>query len=229
MTLILLLIPFVLEKAESLPVKNLNLLSDSQIWKTVNSAKLNKTQSLLNVTVETNDKQTVYNRAFTIINTSEFHNNPILKLTYATNASIGNPHFVFEMRSNQTISNQSSLSYDNILSNELKISQPTVFIGSVELGNTLGYPTTRSYQLPNIPSNSTEVRFYIITSEPTFASLSLKNATIMTTTSSLNNNQTFGNSNNFLSNNSSFSSIPSSNTFLPLSNNFTTYPLLPPK
>ena len=44
-TLILLPLFSVLEKAESFPVKNLNLLSDSQIWKTVNSAKLNKTQS----------------------------------------------------------------------------------------------------------------------------------------------------------------------------------------
>ena len=163
--------------------------------------------------METNNKQTEYNRAFTIINTSEFHNNPVLKLTYATNASNGNPHFVFEMRSNQTISNQSNLSDGNILSNEIKFSQPTQFIGSVELGNTLGYPTTRGYQLPHIPSNSTEVRFYIITSEPTVALLSLKNATIMTTTSSLNNNQT---------------SIHSNNTLLPLSNNFTTFPRLPP-
>ena len=143
-TLILLPLFSVLEKAESFPVKNLNLLSDSQIWKTVNSAKLNKTQSLLFVTVETNNKQTEYNRAFTIINTSEFHNNPVLKLTYATNASNGNPHFVFEMRSNQTISNQSNLSDGNILSNEIKFSQPTQFIGSVELGNTLGYPTTEA-------------------------------------------------------------------------------------
>jgi hypothetical protein len=99
MTLILLPLFSVLEKAESSPVKNLNLLSDSQIWKTVNSAKLNKTQSLLFVTVETNNKQTVYNRAFTIINSSEFHNNPILKLTYATNASNGNPHWGGEMGS----------------------------------------------------------------------------------------------------------------------------------
>src|SRR3954464_2760880 len=49
------------------------------------------------------------------------------------------------------------------------------------------------------------------------------------TTSSLNNNQTFGNSNNFLSNNSSFSSTPPVNTLPPLSNNFTTLPLLPPQ
>jgi hypothetical protein len=127
--------------------------------------------------VDTSNNDTIYNRIYTVSNFTGNDINPILKLTYATNATTGNPQFVFEARTNLTESKQPMDSpfaqFGAISSNESQS------INSVDLGNTLGYLTIRSYELPtDIVNETSEFRFYVITNGSTIADFTLKNATI---------------------------------------------------
>src|SRR6478735_1075476 len=107
-----------------------------------------------------------------------------------------------------------------------------LFILCIDVGITFAQQSATSDSFSNMPFSN--VPFSSTPPINTLPPLSNNSTTFpllppQSTTSSLNNNQTFGNSNNFLSNNSSFSSTPPINTLPPLSNNSTTFPLLPPQ
>lgn len=154
----------------------IDLLDEQYEWDTVNNARLNNTDDGLQVDVKTSLNEPVYNRIYTYINLSNFNSAPIMNLTYLTNSTQGDPVFFFEIRSNKTIDSTSYLPLSQHLQEDPNSSQTTY---SFELGNTLGYQTTREYTLPNdnLTSNA-ELRFYVLTTEPTIATLVLKNGTI---------------------------------------------------
>lgn len=154
----------------------INLTGSDINWDTRNYAKLNQTGNDLRIDVDVVNNETIYNRMFMISNFSGSDTNPVLRLTYATNATVGNPQFVFETRTNLTEDDQTNkspfLQYDNLS----KIPQK---INSIDLGNTLGYLTIRNYELPiDIVNSTSEFRFYIISTGTTMADLTVKNGTI---------------------------------------------------
>lgn len=174
------LLPFHLEQAEGLQdTDGVDLLEDSVRWDTANNAELDRTGGFLNMTVtvdNNNNNETNYNRIFTTTNLTGFQPSPMLNLTYSTNSTQGDPKFIFEVRGYDTLSNQSTGMYwQRALPN---------YLGSIDLGNTLGDFSTRSYEMPFIASDSSsnhEIIFYIITNEPTNASMVISNATISKT------------------------------------------------
>jgi hypothetical protein len=157
---------------------NLDLLNNTVIWDTHNFANLDNTNGIMNMTLDTSNNDTIYNRIYTFKNISESVSPLVLQLTYSTNSTIGNPQFVFELRTNKTNIDTNA---DSPFIQYSEIDRAdTPIINSIDLGNTLGYQTVRSYQLPSEISNSAnEIRFYIISDENTSANLILKNATII--------------------------------------------------
>lgn len=155
----------------------LNLTGNDINWQTRNYAQFNQTSEDLRIDVNTVDQNEIYNRMYTVANFSGGDSNPVLNFTYATNATEGNPRFIFEsitnISENDASDNSPFLQYKSLPENV-----PKKF-ATVDLGNTLGYFTNRTIELPSHIVNSTsEYRFYIITNGTTIANLELKNATI---------------------------------------------------
>lgn len=164
--------------SESISGNNtVNLVNDSVIWDTRNYATFDRMNGSLNLAVDLNKNETIYNRIYAILDVPDSTSPHILDLSYITNSSQGNPRFIVETRVNNTgpLPNYSSsfLQYYDFYNEK-----PSIH--SIDVGNTLGYLTNRTYELPHEISNTTtEIRFYIITNEPSTANFVIKNATIV--------------------------------------------------
>lgn len=129
------------------------------------------------MSVETFNKDTVYNRIYTNANISESFSSPVVELLFATNSSEGNPKFIFEIRSN--ISESGSVNSIPFLQFLFPSTENSTSASSIDLGNTQGNETIRKYALPKeITGDENEIRFYIISNGPTSANLLIKNASI---------------------------------------------------
>jgi len=160
---------FVLDHAiDLLDMKKIN-------WTKTPNIKINNIgNKLLNFTLHSSDNSTVYNRISTELHIEKSNKIPVLLLTFATNSSVGNPTFIVEVRNTMHDNNTKSA-----LQIEPNIEKGEDYIWSASLGNTLGYNTTRVYQLPfDVNNSDIQVRFYIISNNTTEAYTKLENSTL---------------------------------------------------
>ncbi len=129
---------------------------------------------LHNFTLHTTDNNTAYNQISTFMHVENLYEIPLFLLSYATNSSIGNPTFVVEIRKNIGDNNN-----NDTAEIESEKGQNERYLWSAEIGNTLGYNTTRVYQLPvDINNSDIQMRFYVISNNITDAYIKLNNSTI---------------------------------------------------
>jgi hypothetical protein len=159
---IVVLLPNQLTSAFTQQEQKVDLLDRHHIWKTVNDARVrsNSNDGELNITVKTDNKEEVFNRAFlqTQINTTK-KGFLELSLEYLSKSIAGRAIFYTEI-----------IGYNggNI-------------IWHFDLGDTFGSVNRRTFILPQeMADKQIEIRLYIITNGPGEHILTVKKATIIT-------------------------------------------------
>ncbi len=163
------------QQVEGLELNNpIDLLNSNQTnWSKTENIQLYYLENRLNnFTVQTNDNETSYNRITASMHFESLDSPPFIYLNYATNSSAGNPVFIVEIRKTM----EGDTYNPGSSSNEGNYQR---YLWSENIGNTLGYFTTRILPLPvDINNSDIEVRFYIISKIPTDAYLKFSNSTI---------------------------------------------------
>ncbi len=183
-TILIFLIIFFLAYSVSTPIPTesvqlnhpINILEVHKInWSKSTNIQLNNINDKLhNFTLYTTENNTGYNRISTDMHVENIYKIPFLLLSYATNSSVGNPTFMIEI--NKIINENNSKNTTEIKSEKGKNER---HLWSADMGNTLGYNTTRVYQLPvDINNSDIQIRFYIISNTVTDAYVKLNNSTI---------------------------------------------------
>lgn len=154
----------------------IDLLNTSRInWSASTNIDMNTaSEKLGNFTIQAAYENLTFSRISTEIHIGTFEKIPYLLISYATNSSIGDPKFIVEIRK---LSNDTN----NInLGNESTVKKTEKYLWSADLGNTLGYYTTRVLPLPADISNSDiQIRFYVITNDDTNAYVKFQNFSII--------------------------------------------------
>ncbi len=144
-------------------------------WSKSANIQLNSIDNKIhNFTLHTADNNTAYNGISRNMHVDNLNKIPFLFLSYATNSSIGYPTFAVEIR--KALDDNNSNGTTKIESEKGKNER---YLWSAYMGNTLGYDTTRVYQLPvDINNSDIQIRFYILSNTTTDAYVKLNNSTI---------------------------------------------------
>ncbi|WP_148686651.1 hypothetical protein [Candidatus Nitrosocosmicus hydrocola] len=163
------------QEIEGLELNNpIDLMNPNQTnWSKTENARLYFLEKRLdNFTVQTNENETSYSRITASMHLGTLDSPPYIYLNYATNSSAGNPMFIVEIRKTMPADTY-ALGLSSNGGNYQK------YLWSENMGNTLGYFTTRILPLPiDVNNSEIELRFYIISQIPTDAYVKFSNSTI---------------------------------------------------
>ena len=157
--------------------RSIDLTGKNQTWTPFNYARIYTNGDGLNITVKTDNVNKIFNRAYTTTSVESLGKNNTLSLAYSSNSTIGNALFLLEIGEIDAVPESlGSLFFmpPNLL---LENNKPGAW--TKNLGNTLGYTTSRSFIIPEfLMDKLIEIRFYIFTDRPGEHFLDVKKAVL---------------------------------------------------
>lgn len=150
-------------------ISSVDLLGKGNTWLASGAGRTSITDGVLQIYVETNSHETLFNRAYLHTRLNIDAKRPLLlTMNYSTDSLAGNASFYTEIRSIPTS--------ENLTNNN---SSPSMILWSSPLEDTGGVIKKVQFILPpTIVQKEIELRFYAITKNPGIHTITIGNATI---------------------------------------------------